>query len=166
MQSLKVIAILIECIPENIFPRAKKFNILESNFSFLDLLIADLKRYMEKSLILRNNNPVNPSINVISDNSTSISNQDLFICTFEGFYNHRNNIQLRLDFIKYIFPLLKEFTDKDINYHISNVWDIFFNSKLFKNSEIIEVENHMSEFSSGKEENKSFKVSLVLSKYE
>jgi len=86
---------------------------------------------MIKSIKIRNSsqelqNKNNP-LNVVSS-----LNQDFFSTIFEGFYNHRTNIELRLNFIKYIFPLLKEFSNKDLYYHITNLWDIFFDTDFYE----------------------------------
>lgn len=116
---------------EAVFTNEKKYEFLETRCSFLDLIIEDLKRYMIKSLKIRSLDKEN----IIKTNQISTSksiNQDLFAYVYEGFYNHKTNIELRLNFIKYTFPLLKDFTNKDIYYHIINLWDIFYETEYYE----------------------------------
>lgn len=90
------------------------------------MIIEDLKRYTTESLKIRSANQENQTKNI------NTPNQDLFSTIYEGFYNHKTNIELRLNFIKYIFPLLKEFTNKDIFHHITNLWDIFYDTEYYE----------------------------------
>jgi len=138
IQCYKIIANLIDTINETVFTNEKKYEFLETRCSFLDLIIEDLKRYMTKRIKIRFiNQDIQTKNNQIS--ITNNLNQDLFSTVYEGFYNHRTNIELRLNFVKYIFPLLKEFTKKDIDYHITNLWDIFYDTEYYE--KIISISN-------------------------
>lgn len=91
----------------------------------MDLIIKDLRRYMLKSLKIRKLK------NTKSNQDKQTSSNDILSNIFEGYYNHRMNIELRLNFIKYLFPILNEFYEKDVFFHITNLWDIFFDMNYY-----------------------------------
>lgn len=132
---MKIIANIIDIIPESIFNNEKKFNFLQTRFSLVDLILEDLRRYMGKSVLIKyaifHSIPIKENDNNLI-NYSQFNNSDIFQNIYEGFYNHRINIELRLNFIKYIFPLLKEFSDKDLSFQLEKFWDIFFDLEFYK----------------------------------
>jgi len=132
---MKIIANIIDIIPDNIFNNEKKYNFLQTKFSLLDLILDDLRRYMGKSVLIKysilHNIPIKEN-GISITNFNTYSNSDIFINIYEGFYNHKTNIELRLNFIKYIFPLLKEFSKKDLSLQLEKLWDIFFDLEFYK----------------------------------
>ena len=133
---MKIIANIIDTIPDSSFNNEKKFCFLQTRFSLLDLILDDLRRYMGKSVLVKyailNEIPIKENSNTNKNNNSTFNNTDIFTNIYEGFYNHRVNIELRLNFIKYIFPLLKEFSDRDLSYQIEKLWEIFFDLEFYK----------------------------------
>ena len=134
---MKIIANIIDIIPESNFTNEKKYNFLQTKFSLLDLILDDLRRYMGKCVLIKyaikHSIPIKENCNLnTNSNLTLLNNPEIFMNTYEGFYNHRTNIELRLNFIKYIFPLLKEFSDKDLSFQLEKLWDIFFDLEFYK----------------------------------
>ena len=132
---MKIIANIIDIIPDSIFNNEKKYNFLQTRFSLLDLILDDLRRYMGKSVLIKYGISQKISLlengnNIISYNS--YNNNDNFQNIYEGFYNHKTNIELRLNFIKYIFPLVKEFSYNDLSFQLEKLWDIFFDMEFYK----------------------------------
>lgn len=128
---MKIIANIIDTIPDNIFNNEKKYNFLQTKYNLLDLILDDLRRYMGKSVLIKYAILHNIPIKENNINS-SYNNTDIFQNTYEGFYNHKINVELRLNFIKYIFPLLKEFSDRDLSFQLEKFWDIFFDMEFYK----------------------------------
>jgi len=96
---------------------------LESNFKILDLILTDFERYMKI---------VKDQIKI-----SNIEKEDFFSFAFEGCYNHKENIEVRLDLIYFFCNDFKESKIKLKPENLELLWNLFVTKANSESEKII-----------------------------
>ena len=125
IQSIKLIHILFSILGKKKYRNnfIKHFKILDEKYDIINLIINDLKRYIEK---------------LPKDNSNGIGRNNIY----EGIYPHYINVETRLDLIFYLFKSRNNYgLILEGKKHLENIYELFkskqFNEERKKFYEII-----------------------------
>ncbi len=98
---------------------------LDSNYKVLDLILSDFERYMQI---------VKEQINIRNINTQE---KEIFPVVFEGSYNHKENIEMRLDLIYFFCNDLEDSKIELKSENLELLWNLFVTNANSESEKII-----------------------------